>query len=56
MAMIDKLSIALSTETSSLLRKAWLEAVADDSEGVDPDLVFDRFEKKYESLAEATGR
>ena len=38
------------------LRKVWQEAVADDSEGLDPDKVFDRLESKYERLAEKTGR
>jgi antitoxin ParD1/3/4 len=38
------------------LRKKWLDAVADDSEGLDPDPVFERLESKYESLAESTGR
>jgi antitoxin ParD1/3/4 len=38
------------------LRKKWLDAVADDSEGLDPDPVFDNLEAKYESLAESTGR
>jgi antitoxin ParD1/3/4 len=38
------------------LRKKWLEAVADDSEGLDPDPVFDQLEGKYESLAEAADR
>jgi len=38
------------------LRKKWLDAVADDSEGLDPDQVFERLESKYESLAESTGR
>jgi antitoxin ParD1/3/4 len=38
------------------LRKAWLEAVADDSEGLDPDAVFDRLESKYDGLAKATGK
>lgn len=38
------------------LRKQWQEAVADDSEGLDPDSVFDRLQGKYDDLAEATGR
>jgi antitoxin ParD1/3/4 len=38
------------------LRKKWLEAVADDSDGLDPDPVFDRLEGKYENVAKATGR
>jgi antitoxin ParD1/3/4 len=35
------------------LRKAWLESVADDSEGLDPDAVFKRLESKYDRLADA---
>jgi antitoxin ParD1/3/4 len=38
------------------LRKAWLEAVADDSEGLDADAVFDHLESKYDKLAEESGR
>ena len=38
------------------LRKSWLEAIADDSEGLDPDEVFNRLETKYDRLAEETGR
>ena len=38
------------------LRKLWQEAVSDNSEGIDPDPVFDRLENKYEGLAKATGR
>jgi len=33
------------------LRRKWREAVADDSEGLDPDLVFEGLENKYKSLA-----
>ena len=40
----------------SNLRKAWHEAVADDSEGLDPDPVFDRLESKYNGPANAKGR
>jgi antitoxin ParD1/3/4 len=40
----------------SNLRKQWLEAVADDSEGLDPDPVFDRLEGKYDGLAKAAGK
>jgi antitoxin ParD1/3/4 len=36
------------------LRKLWREAVADDSDGLDPDQVFDRLEGKYDALAETT--
>jgi len=38
------------------LRKKWLEAVADDSEGLNPDRVFDQLEGKYKSPTEASGR
>jgi antitoxin ParD1/3/4 len=38
------------------LRKLWLEAVADDSEGLDPEPVFDRLESKYDGLAKAAGK
>jgi antitoxin ParD1/3/4 len=38
------------------LRKLWQEAVSDNSEGLDPDPVFDRLENKYDGLDEATGR
>jgi antitoxin ParD1/3/4 len=38
------------------LRKKWLEAVADDSEGLDPDTVFDALESKYEKMAKDSGR
>jgi antitoxin ParD1/3/4 len=38
------------------LRRKWLEAVADDSEGLDPDPVFDMLEGKYDALAKATGK
>lgn len=38
------------------LRKAWQEAVADESEGLDPDPVFDGLESKYEVLARKSGR
>ena len=40
----------------SNLRKAWHEAVADDSEGLDPDPVFDRLESEYDAHANAKGR
>jgi antitoxin ParD1/3/4 len=36
------------------LRRRWLEAVADDSEGLDADAVFERLERKYRSRAEKT--
>jgi antitoxin ParD1/3/4 len=38
------------------LRKLWQEAVSDDSEGLDPEPVFDRLERKYDGLAEDTAR
>jgi antitoxin ParD1/3/4 len=34
------------------LRRQWQEAVADDSEGIDPDQVFDRLESKYSQFVE----
>jgi len=40
----------------SNLRKAWHEAVTDDSEGLDPDPIFERLESKYDALAKAKGR
>jgi antitoxin ParD1/3/4 len=40
----------------SNLRNAWHDAVADDSEGLNPDPVFDRLEKKYVNIAKKTGR
>jgi antitoxin ParD1/3/4 len=38
------------------LRKLWQEAVADDSDGLDPDTVFMRLESKYNGLAKAAQR
>jgi antitoxin ParD1/3/4 len=38
------------------LRKKWLEAVTDDSEGVEPDAVFDNLEARYERMAETSGQ
>jgi antitoxin ParD1/3/4 len=38
------------------LRKQWQQAVADESEGLDPDLVFDRLESKLNGLAETKVR
>jgi antitoxin ParD1/3/4 len=46
----------LREQSLSALRKAWQEAVADDSESLDPEPVFDRLERKLAGLAEATGR
>jgi len=65
MPIIKKLSDALPDcdhkgklrdQGLSEVRKSWLEAIADDSEGLDPDEVFDRLETKYDRLAEETGR
>jgi antitoxin ParD1/3/4 len=44
----------LREQSLSHLRKAWREAIADDSEGLDPDSVFDQLETKYEGMAKAT--
>ena len=38
------------------LRKKWLDAIADDSEGLEPDPVFDQLEGKYQRLAEPAGK
>lgn len=39
------------------LRRKWHAAIADDSEGLDPDEVFDRIEAKYEGSVEmSTGQ
>jgi antitoxin ParD1/3/4 len=38
------------------LRRKWLDAVADDSEGLDADAIFDRLEGKHEKLAEPSGK
>jgi antitoxin ParD1/3/4 len=38
------------------LRKKWLDAVADESEGLDADAVFEDLEAKYERLAETAGK
>ena len=46
----------LREQSLSHLRNQWQEGVADDSEGLDPDPIFDRLESKYDSLAKATGR
>jgi len=34
-------------QSLSCLRKAWQEAVANDSEGLDPEPVFDRMESNH---------
>jgi hypothetical protein len=36
------------------LRDRWQEAVADDSEGLDPDPVFELLEEKYKEMPETT--
>jgi antitoxin ParD1/3/4 len=46
----------LREQSLSHLRKAWQEAVADESEGLDPEPVFDRLESKLNRLAGETGR
>ncbi len=38
------------------VRDRWQEAVSDDSEGLDPDKVFDRLETKYKKLAQKPKR
>jgi antitoxin ParD1/3/4 len=38
------------------LRRAWLEAVADDSDGEDPAPILDALERKYDVLAEKSER
>lgn len=38
------------------LRDHWGESVADDSEGLDPDAVFDRLAKKYKAMPEPKAR
>jgi antitoxin ParD1/3/4 len=35
------------------LRKLWQEAVADDSEGLDPDPIFQALERRYDILSKA---
>jgi antitoxin ParD1/3/4 len=47
---------SLRQEGLSNLRKAWQEAVADASEGLDPDPVFARLESKLAGMVEAKGR
>jgi len=46
----------LREQSLTHLRTKWAEAVADDSEGIEADAVFDRLEEKYQGIAEATGR
>lgn len=40
----------LRVEYTEYLRKAWAEAMADNSPGVDGEEVFDRLEKKYAAM------
>jgi hypothetical protein len=47
---------ALREQSLAGMRDRWQEAVADDSEGLDPDAVFDRLEKKYEKMPEPAKR
>jgi antitoxin ParD1/3/4 len=46
----------LREQSLSDLHKRWQEAIADESEGLDPDSVFKRLESKYRGLDEATER
>jgi len=46
----------LREQSLSGLRRAWQEAVADDSEGLDPEPVFERLESKLAGMAKETGR
>lgn len=39
----------------SSLRKQWLEAVADSSDGLDPGPIFDHLERKYDAMPEVKG-
>ncbi len=47
---------SLRAQGLSELRRAWLEAVADGSEGEDPAPILNALEKKYEALADASGQ
>ncbi|MGO9317288.1 MAG: type II toxin-antitoxin system ParD family antitoxin [Terracidiphilus sp.] len=38
------------------LRKLWQEAISDNSDGLDPDPVFDRLERKYDGHDETSVR
>jgi len=40
-----------SNSDLAVLRRQWQEAISDDSEGLDPDQVFDVLEKKYKMQA-----
>ena len=46
----------LRDQSLTHLRKAWSEAVADDSVGLDPEPVFDRLESKLNGLLKVTSR
>jgi antitoxin ParD1/3/4 len=46
----------LREQSLTHLRSAWREAIADDSEGLDPEPVFARLENKLAGLAKASGR
>jgi antitoxin ParD1/3/4 len=46
----------LREQSLKSLRKLWQEAVADDSEGLDPNAVFHRLESKYGRSAKAAER
>jgi antitoxin ParD1/3/4 len=46
----------LREQSLTAVRKQWQQAIADDSEGLDPDQVFDRLESKYDGLPEPTAR
>jgi len=45
----------LREQSLSPLRKAWQQSVADDSEGLDSEPVFERLESKLDRIAEETG-
>ncbi len=46
----------LREQSLANLRTKWREAIADNSEGLDPDPVFENLESKYDALAAKTGR
>jgi antitoxin ParD1/3/4 len=46
----------LREQSLSGLRKAWSDAIADESEGLDPEPVFERLESKLNRMAKETGR
>ena len=47
---------SLRSQGIAELRKLWMEAVADDSEGLAPDAVFDALERKYQTRGEGKKR